>query len=173
MIKYHDTVWGKPEHNDREIFKAILLDTFQAGLSWAIILKKREKFGKAFANFEPKKIVKFNEEKIQELLQDKGIVRNNLKIRGTVKNAKAFLEIQKEFGSFDKYIWQFTKRKVIKNKWKKMERIPSNSKESDAMSKDMKNRGFTFMGTTICYAFMQGIGMVNDHTTDCFRYNEV
>ena len=173
MIKYHDTVWGKPEHNDREIFKAILLDTFQAGLSWAIILKKRENFGRAFANFNYKKIAKFDERKIQELLQDEGIVRNNLKIRGTVKNAKAFLEIQKEFGSFDKYIWQFTKRKVIKNKWKKMERIPSNSKESDAMSKDMKNRGFTFMGTTICYAFMQGIGMVNDHTTDCFRYNEV
>ncbi len=173
MIEYHDTVWGKPEHEDREIFKAILLDTFQAGLSWAIILRKRENFAKAFANFDPKKIAKFDEKKIQKLLKDKGIVRNNLKIRGTIKNAKAFLNIQKEFGSFDKYIWQFTGGKTINNKRMKTGKIPTGTKESDAMSKDMKKRGFTFMGTTICYAFMQGIGMVNDHTTDCFRYSEV
>lgn len=173
MIKYHDTVWGVPEHDDKEIFKAILLDTFQAGLSWAIILRKRENFGKAFANFDPKKIMKFDERKIQELLRDEGIVRNNLKIRSTVKNAKTFLEIQKEFDGFDKYIWQFTGGKTIKNKWKKMSQVPASTKESDAMSKDMKKRGFTFIGTTICYAFIQGIGMVNDHTTDCFRYNEV
>ena len=172
MIEYHDIVWGKPEHDDREIFKAILLDTFQAGLSWAIILRKRENFRKAFANFNPQKIAKFDERKIQELLRDEGIVRNNLKIRGTVKNAKVFLEVQKEFGSFDKYIWQFTQGKTIKNKKKKMSQIPTSTKESDAMSKDMKKRGFTFMGTTICYAFMQGIGMANDHTIDCFKYNE-
>ena len=172
MIEYHDIVWGKPEHDDREIFKAILLDTFQAGLSWAIILRKRENFRKAFANFNPQKIAKFDERKIQELLRDEGIVRNNLKIRGTVKNAKVFLEVQKEFGSFDKYIWQFTQGKTIKNKKKKMRQIPTSTKESDAMSKDMKEKGFTFMGTTICYAFMQGIGMANDHTIDCFKYNK-
>ncbi len=173
MIEYHDTVWGVPEHDDREIFKAILLDTFQAGLSWSTVLNKRENFAKAFVNFDPKKIAKFNEKKIQSLLRDEGIIRNNLKIRGTVKNARAFLKIQKEFGSFDKYIWQFTGGKTIKNKWKTMNQIPASTKESDVMSKDMKSRGFTFVGTTICYAFMQGIGMVNDHIVDCFRYKEV
>lgn len=173
MIKYHDTEWGVPNHDDRKLFEFIILDTFQAGLSWAIVLKKRAGFKKAFASFNPRKIAGFDEKKIQELLKDEGIIRNNLKVRGTVKNAKAFLKIQKEFGNFDKYIWQFTNGKTIKNKWTKMSQIPASTKESDEMSKDLKNNGFTFVGTTICYAFMQGAGMINDHTTNCFRYNEV
>lgn len=173
MIKYHDTIWGVPVHNDKKIFKFFVLDTFQAGLSWNIIWRKRDGFAKAFANFDYEKVAKFNERKVRSLLKDVGIIRNQLKIRATIHNAQRFLEVRKEFDSFAKYIWQFTGGKSKVNKWKTMKQIPVSSKESDAMSKDLKSRGFKFVGTTICYAFMQGIGMVNDHTTDCFRHKEL
>jgi DNA-3-methyladenine glycosylase I len=173
MNKYHDTEWGVPLHDDRKLFEFLVLDTFQAGLSWSIILKKRESFREAFVNFDPKKIAKFYENKIAELLENKNIIRNKLKINATVTNARAFLKIQEEFGTFDKYIWQFTNGKTIKNKHKSMADIQARSPESDAMSKDMIKRGFKFVGSTICYAFMQAIGMVNDHVVECFRYGEV
>lgn len=169
MITYHDKEWGVPLHDDRKLFEFIVLDAFQAGLSWKIVLHKRENFRKAFNNFEPEKIARYNEKKIQSLLADEGIIRNQQKIRATVQNANVFLSIQKEFGSFDKYIWQFTGHKTINNKWKDISQIPARSKESDAMSKDLISRGFRFVGSTICYAFMQGAGMVNDHVVGCFR----
>lgn len=172
MQHYHDTEWGVPLHNDKKLFEAILLDTFQAGLSWKTILHKRENFRKAFDNFDAKKIAGYDEKKIASLLNDSGIIRNKLKVRAAVINAQKFLEVQKEFGSFDKYIWQFTGYKTIVNKNKTQKDFKASSCESDAMSKDMIKRGFKFCGTTICYAFMQAIGMVNDHTTDCFRYKE-
>lgn len=172
-IEYHDKEWGVPLHDDSKHFEFLVLETFQAGLSWSTILNKRENFRKAFDNFDYKKIVNYNQEKIDELLQDKGIIRNKLKVNGTVKNAKAFIEVQKEFGSFDKYIWSFTGGKTITNHWKSIDEIPATSKESDLMSKDLKKRGFTFVGSTICYANMQAIGMVNDHEVSCFRYKEV
>ncbi len=170
---YHDTEWGVPLHNDRKLFEFIILDGFQAGLSWSTILNKRENFRKAFDNFDAQKIANYNEEKVQSLLQDVGIIRNKLKVRASISNAKIFLEIQKEFGTFEKYIWQFTDGKTIKNKWKSMDEIPVSTSESDAMSKDLKKRGFKFVGTTICYAFMQAAGMVNDHIVSCFRYGEL
>ncbi len=172
-IEYHDKEWGLPLHNDQKLFEFLILDAFQAGLSWLTILKKRENFRKAFDNFDAKKIALYDDKKINELLNNAGIIRNKLKIHASVTNAKSFLEIQKEFGSFDKYIWQFTKHKTIVNKWKNWKEIPASTKESDAMSKDLKKRGFKFVGSTICYAFMQAAGMVNDHTVDCFRYKEV
>ena len=170
---YHDTEWGVPLHDDRKLFEFIILDGFQAGLSWSTILNKRENFRKAFDNFDAQKIANYDEEKVQSLLQDVGIIRNRLKIRASISNAKVFLEIQKEFGTFDKYIWQFTHGKTIQNKWKTSEEVPVNIPESDAMSKDLKKRGFKFVGTTICYAFMQAAGMVNDHILSCFRYKEL
>lgn len=173
MILYHDTEWGVPVHKDKIHFEYLLLDTFQAGLSWQIILHKRKNFKKAFDNFNYKKIAAYDQKKINKLLKDKGIIRNKLKIRGTIKNAKAFIEVQKEFGSFDNYIWQFVGGKAKKNKWKSHQQIPATSKESDIMSKDMKKRGFTFVGSTVCYAYMQGAGLVNDHLVTCFRYREV
>lgn len=173
MTIYHDEEWGVPVHDDKKHFEFLILDAFQAGLSWRTILYRREGFRKAFADFEVEKVAKFNEKKLEKLMLDVGIIRNRLKIWGTVKNAKAFIAIQKEFGSFDKYIWQFTGNKTIQNKHKTMKDIPATSKESDAMSKDMKKRGFTFVGSTICYAYMQAAGMVNDHLTTCFRYREV
>lgn len=173
MIEYHDTEWGVPLHDDRKLFEFMVLDAFQAGLSWAIVLKKREGFRKAFDNFEPEKIARYTEKKIQKLLQDEGIIRNQLKVRSTVTNAKQFLEVQKEFSTFDKYIWQFTGGKTIHNDLKKISQIQAKSKESDAMSKDLLQRGFKFVGSTICYAFMQAAGMVNDHMTDCFRYKKI
>jgi len=172
-IEYHDKEWGVPIHNDQKLFEAIILDTFQAGLSWFIVLKKRENFRKAFNDFDAKKIARYDEPKIQELLNDAGIIRNRLKIRACTTNAASFLEIQKEFGSFDRYIWQFTGGKTIKNKWEKMSDLPASSAESDAMSKDLKERGFKFVGTTICYAFMQAVGIVNDHLTYCHRYDAI
>ncbi len=172
-IEYHDKEWGLPLHNDQKLFEFLILDAFQAGLSWLTILKKRENFRKAFDNFDAKKIALYDDKKINELLNNAGIIRNKLKIHASVTNAKSFLEIQKEFGSFDKYIWQFTKHKTIVNKWENWKEIPASTKESDAMSKDLKKRGFKFVGSTICYAFMQAAGMVNDHTVDCFRYKEV
>ena len=170
MIDYHDTEWGVPLHDDRKLFEFMVLDAFQAGLSWAIVLNKREGFRKAFDNFEAEKIARYSEKKIQKLLLDEGIIRNKLKVYSTVNNAKQFLRVQEAFGTFDKYIWQFTDGKTIHNRWTKLSGIPAKTKESDAMSKDLTGRGFKFVGSTICYAFMQAAGMVNDHMTDCFRY---
>ncbi|MEE9553998.1 MAG: DNA-3-methyladenine glycosylase I [candidate division Zixibacteria bacterium] len=173
MIAYHDTEWGVPLHEDRKLFEFLVLDAFQAGLSWSTILNKRENFRKAFDNFDPLKISRYRQAKVDKLLSDVGIVRNRLKVAATITNAKVFLETKRDFGSFDKYIWQFTNGKPKINKWKTMKQIPPSTRESDAMSKDLKSRGFKFVGSTICYAFMQAAGMVNDHTVDCFRYREV
>jgi len=173
MIKYHDEEWGVPLHNDKKLFEFLILDSFQAGLSWQIILNKRKAFRTAFDNFNAEIISQYKEDKITELLQNKSIIRNKLKIRAAVNNAKKFLEIQKEFDSFEKYIWQFTNGKTIQNGWKTIAEIPATSPESDAMSKNMKKRGFKFVGSTICYAFMQASGMVNDHLVSCFRYEEI
>ncbi len=167
MMHYHDTEWGIPVHDDQLLFEYIVLDTFQAGLSWSTILNKRENFRKAFDDFDYKKISRYTEKKIQKLLVDEGIIRNKLKIYGTVNNAKNFLAIQKEFGTFDKYIWQFTNYKVINNKWKDQKQVPATTEHSDAMSKDLYSRGFKFVGSTICYAFMQAAGIVNDHISIC------
>ena len=172
-MEYHDTEWGVPVHDDSKLFEFLVLDAFQAGLCWSTILAKRENFRKAFDNFDYQKIAKYNQHKIDELLQNEGIIRNKLKINATIGNAKAFMQVQKQFGSFDKYIWSFTGGKPIINKWETMKDIPATSPESDAMSKDLKKRGFKFVGSTICYAFMQAAGMVNDHLTSCFRYKEV
>jgi DNA-3-methyladenine glycosylase I len=171
--EYHDEEWGVPLHDDRMLFEFLNLEGAQAGLSWSTILAKRENYRIAFDNFEAEKIVKYDQNKIDELLQNSGIVRNKLKVNSVVTNARAFIEIQKEFGSFDSFIWKFVNHKSIQNSWKKLSEIPANTKISDAMSKELKKRGFKFIGSTICYAFMQATGMVNDHTTDCFRYNEV
>ena len=170
MIEYHDTEWGVPLHDDRKLFEFLLLDNAQAGLSWQTILNKRENYRKAFDNFDPAKIARYNERKITSLLNNPGIVRNRLKVRSAVTNAQAFLEVQTEFGSFDNYIWQFVDGAAIRNRPKKLEDIGATSPESDAMSKDLKKRGFKFVGSTICYAFMQSAGMVNDHLIHCFRY---
>ncbi len=170
LAEYHDTEWGIPLHDDYKLFEFLVLDAAQAGLSWLTVLKKRENYRKAFDNFDPAKIAEYSEDKLADLLQDPGIIRNRLKVNSAVKNAVAFLKIKEEFGSFDKYIWQFTDGKTLVNKWKSMSEIPASTKESDAMSKALKKRGFTFVGSTICYAFMQAAGMVNDHTVDCFRY---
>jgi DNA-3-methyladenine glycosylase I len=173
MIEYHDKEWGVPLHDDRKLFEFIILDAFQAGLSWSTIINKRKNFEKAFDRFDIEIIARYRQGKINKLLKDAGIIRNRLKIHSTISNAKAFLKIQKEFGSFDKYIWQFVNGKPIVNKLKKLKDIPASTKESDAMSKDLKKRGFKFVGTTICYAFMQAAGMVNDHLMDCYRYKEL
>ena len=170
--KYHDEEWGVPVHDDRLLFEMLILEGAQAGLNWITILKKRENYKKAFDNFDVIKVSRYSEKKIEKLLQDPGIVRNKLKVRSAVSNAKAFLAVQKEFGSFDQYIWQFVDGQPIKNKWKDLSEVPATSKESDAMSKDLKKRGFKFVGSTICYAYMQAVGMVNDHTVDCFRYKK-
>ena len=172
MIEYHDKEWGKPVHEDHLLFEYLVLDAFQAGLSWRTVLYKRDNFRKAFDNFDAKKIAKYSQVDQNRLLKDAGIIRNRLKIKATIVNAQKFLAVQQEFGSFDKYIWQFTGHKIIKNKHKKLQDIPATSKESDDMSEDLKQRGFKFVGSTICYAFMQAAGMVNDHTTDCFRYKK-
>jgi DNA-3-methyladenine glycosylase I len=166
---YHDHEWGFPEHDDNKLFEAILLDTFQAGLSWRTVLHKRDNFRKAFDGFNPKKIASYDENKFEELMSDVGIIRNRLKVKAAITNAQAFLKTQKEFGTFDKYIWQFTKGKTLVNNWKSIKEIPARTIESDEMSKDLVKRGFKFVGTTICYAFMQAVGMIDDHTTDCFR----
>lgn len=173
MIRYHDEEWGVPLHDDRKLFEFMVLDAFQAGLSWKTVLHKRENFRKAFDNFEPEVIANYPEGKIQLLLQDAGIIRNRAKVRGTVENAKAFLQVQKEFGTFDRYIWQFTGGKTLHNNLHTLSQMPVSSPESDAMSKDLKKRGFKFVGSTICYAFMQAAGMVNDHLVGCFRYGSL
>lgn len=170
MMDYHDKEWGTPVHDDRKLFEFLILDAFQAGLSWNTILQKRENFRKAFANFEAEKIARFTDKKIEKLLTDAGIIRNRLKVNAAVTNAKNFLKIQKEYGSFDKYIWQFTGGKTIQNNWDGESCLGPTNKESDAMSKDLLKRGFKFVGSTICYAFMQAAGMVNDHMLTCHRY---
>ena len=173
MMDYHDKEWGNPQHEDKMLYELLILEGMQAGLSWSTVLKKRQNFKQALDNFDYTKIVKYNEKKVEELLQNKGIIRNRLKIQSVITNASAFLEVQKDFGSFDNYIWSFVDNKPINNSWKKLEEIPANTELSDKISKDMKKRGFKFIGTTIIYAFLQAIGIVNDHTTDCFRYKEL
>ena len=170
MIAYHDNEWGVPLHDDRKLFEFMVLDCFQAGLSWRTVLHKRENFRKAFDNFNFRKIAKYDQKKIDSLLQDSGIIRNNAKINGTIQNARCFLEIQKEFGSFDHYIWQFTDGQPVINKWQNLNELPARSELSDQMSRELVKRGFKFVGSTICYAFIQAIGMVNDHLTTCFRH---
>ena len=169
-IDYHDREWGVPVHDDRTFFEFLILEGAQAGLSWSTILAKRENYRKAFAGFDPAKVAKFTEKKIETLLLDPGIVRNRLKVNSAVVNAKVFIAVQKEFGSFDAYIWSFVGGKPKKNSWSAMTGVPASTVESDAMSHDLKERGFKFVGSTICYAFMQATGMVNDHLTNCFRY---
>ncbi len=168
-IEYHDKEWGVPVHDDTKLFEFLILESFQAGLSWLTVLKKRENFRKAFANFDAKKVSKFDLKKYNELMQDAGIIRNKLKIEAAINNAQRFLEIQKEFGSFDKYVWSFTKGKTVVNKRKTLKELPPKTELSDAMSKDMGKRGFKFRGTTICYAFMQAVGIVDDHIDSCWK----
>lgn len=170
-LTYHDLEWGVPVHDDKILFEFLTLEGAQAGLSWATILKKRENYRKAFDDFEVQKIAQYDIKKTEQLIKNEGIVRNKLKIAATIQNAKAFLDIQKEFGSFDCYIWQFIGGKPKINHWKSLKEIPAKTKESDAMSKDLLKRGFKFVGSTICYAFMQAVGMVNDHSVDCFCYD--
>lgn len=172
-IAYHDNEWGVPVHDDRLLFEYLILEGAQAGLSWSTILAKRDNYRRAFDNFDAQKISRYTDAKIQKLLADPGIVRNRLKIAATITNAKAFLQIQKEFGSVDGYIWQFVGSKPIVNQWPPGARLAARSPESDAMSKDLKKRGFRFVGSTICYAFMQAVGMVNDHATTCFRHQQL
>ena len=171
-IAYHDSEWGAPVHDDRVLFEFLILEGAQAGLSWSTILKKRENYRRALDRFDARKIATYDARKVKALLADAGIVRNRLKIAATVQNAKAFLALQKEFGSFDVYIWQFVGGKPVQNRRRSLKEVPARTPESDAMSKDLLKRGFKFVGSTICYAYMQAVGMVNDHTLDCFRHKE-
>ena len=173
MIIYHDKEWGVPVHDDRKLFEYLILDCFQAGLSWSTILQKRINFRRAFDNFDPSKVARYKEPEIKRLLADPGIVRNHSKIFATIVNAKKFLEIQREFFSFDKYIWNFVGGTSIIHKFRTIEELPTKTEESDKMSADLQKRGFKFVGSTICYAFMQAAGLVNDHIVDCFRYREI
>ena len=172
-IDYHDNEWGRPVHYDNKLFEMLILDGMQAGLSWLTVLKKREAFREAFDGFDPEKVALYDETKIQELLANEGIIRNRLKINAAVTNAKAFLQVQEKYGSFDKFIWEYVDYTPIRNHWKKMEEIPATTPLSDQISKDLKKMGFKFVGSTIIYAFMQAMGMVNDHVTDCFVYQDV
>jgi len=171
--KYHDREWGVPVHSDRKLFEFLILEGAQAGLSWSTILKKRGNYRQVYDNFDARKIARYSNAKVRRLLKDPGIVRNRLKIHASILNARAFLKIQKEFGRFDRYIWQFTGGKPIQNRRRNLRQVPARTRESDAMSKDLKQRGFKFVGSTICYAFMQAVGMVNDHTLNCFRYRQL
>jgi DNA-3-methyladenine glycosylase I len=173
LAPYHDKEWGVPHHDDRGLFELLVLEAAQAGLSWITVLKKRENYRAAFDNFDPEKIAGYDRQKVGVLLRDPGIIRNRLKIASVIRNAKAFLELQGECGSFDAYIWQFVGGHPKKNRWRSLKEIPARTRESDAMSKDLKRRGFSFVGSTICYAFMQASGMVNDHVTHCFRYSGI
>jgi DNA-3-methyladenine glycosylase I len=172
-IAYHDEEWGLPVHDDRELFEFIILEGAQAGLSWMTILKKRANYRQAFDHFEPSLIANYDEDKLAMLMEDSGIVRNRRKIAAAVQNANAFLVVQEQFGSFDKYIWEFVNGQPVKNAWRDISEIPSQTETSQVMSSDLRQRGFNFVGPTICYAFMQAVGMVNDHTVDCFRYDQV
>ena len=172
-VAYHDTEWGVPVKDDAKLFEFLTLETFQAGLSWITVLRKRENFRKAFDHFNYNKIATYSEEKVQELLQNNGIIRNKLKVRATISNARAFMEVQEEFGSFSDYIWGFVDGKPIQNTLKNKEEVPANTALSDTISKDLKKRGFKFVGSTVVYAHMQATGMVNDHLTHCFRYQEI
>ncbi len=172
-IEYHDSEWGVPVHDERKLFEFLILEGAQAGLSWKTVLRKRENYREAFDGFDPGKVAEYDSEKVQELLCNAGIIRNRLKINSAIKNAKAFLEVQDEFGSFDEYNWGFVDGKTITNTWKSTSQIPVKTEISNRMSKDMKKRGFSFVGSTIIYAHMQAVGMVNDHLVDCFRYHEV
>ena len=171
-LSYHDKEWGRPEHDDQKLFEFLILEGAQAGLSWVTILKRREGYRKAFSNFDVPKVSKYDKKQITKLLKDESIIRNRLKVNSAVNNAKQFLKVQKEFGTFDKYIWSFVDHKPIKNKFKKLSEIPTSTEISEKLSKDLKKRGFTFVGPTICYALMQAIGMVNDHTSECFLHRK-
>ncbi len=173
MIEYHDTEWGVPVHDDRKLFEFLVLDATQAGLSWRTVLLKRENYRKAFDNFDAGKVARYTDKRVEKLLKDPGIIRNRLKVRSAVTNARALLKVRDEFSSFDRYIWRFVDGKTRVSRFESMKQIPATSEESDAMSKDLKLRGFNFVGSTICYAFMQAAGMVNDHLVTCFRYHEV
>ncbi|SRR5581483_741237 len=172
-IKYHDREWGVPQHDDRVLFEFLILEGAQAGLSWETILRKRENYRAAFDRFHPAKIAVYDRRRLAQLIKNDGIIRNRLKIAGAVQNAKAFLQVKKEFETFDRYIWQFVGGKPLVNAWKELKQVPARTNESDALSKDLRRRGFTFVGSTICYAFMQAVGLVNDHLVDCFRYKEL
>lgn len=171
--KYHDEDWGMPEHDDRKLFEMLLLEGAQAGLSWITVLKKRENYRKVFSNFNPNRIARYDEKKVNELLNNPGIIRNRLKVNAFINNAQCFLKVKKEFETFDNYIWQFVSHKPIVNKYKALKELPAFTEESDKMSKDLKKRGFKFVGSTICYAYMQACGMVNDHIVKCYRYKQV
>ena len=170
---YHDTEWGVPVHDDQRLFEFLILEGAQAGLSWITILRKRDNYRAAFDDFDAEKIARYSAKKIERLLQDPGIVRNRLKVAATVTNAQAFLKVQEKFGSFDRYLWQFVDGAPLQNFWKTHQQVPATTPQSDALSKDLKKRGFKFVGSTICYAFMQACGMANDHTVDCFRHREL
>jgi DNA-3-methyladenine glycosylase I len=172
-IDYHDREWGVPVHDDRLLFEFLILEGAQAGLSWSTILNKRQNFRRAFDNFDAAKISKYDSRKVKTLLSDAGIIRNRLKINSAIQNAKAFLAVKAEFGSFDAYLWRFVGGKPRRNSWRTMKQVPARTAESDAMSKDLSRRGFKFVGSTICYAFMQAVGMVNDHLTNCYRYAQI
>jgi DNA-3-methyladenine glycosylase I len=172
-IPYHDKEWGVPLHHDRALFELLILEGAQAGLSWDTVLKKRARYREVFDGFDVERVARYDKKKVRELLKDAGIIRNRLKIAATISNAQAFLKVQEEFGSFDKYIWQFVGGKPKQNAWKTHNRLPAKTAESDAMSKDLQKRGFRFVGSTICYAFIQATGMVNDHLVECFRYAEL
>ena len=172
-IAYHDREWGVPLHDDQKLFEFLILEGAQAGLSWTTILRKRDNYRKAFESFDPAQVARYERKKKEELLQNSGIIRNRLKIESAILNAQKFLAVQEEFGSFDTYIWQFVNREPIQNQWTSLAEVPARTEVSDAMSKDLKKRGFKFVGSTICYAFMQAVGMVNDHRVDCFRHREL
>ena len=172
-LQYHDEEWGVPVHDDRRLFEMLVLEGAQAGLSWLTVLRKREAFRRAFDHFDPLKVSRYSQKRVEKLLQNSEIIRNRLKIEAAIKNARAFLKVKKEFGSFDRYIWQFVDYKPMQNRWTRLKDIPAKTPESDAMSKDLKKRGFNFVGSTICYAFMQAVGMVNDHIIPCFRYKDL
>ena len=173
MTAYHDREWGVPVHDDKKLFEFLCLEGAQAGLSWSTVLNKREAYRQAFDGFDPRQVARYGETRINKLLQNKGIIRNKLKMRAFVTNAKRFLDVQSEFASFDTYIWQFVDYRPIQNQWERLDQVPATSPESETICKDLRKRGFTFVGPTICYALMQAIGMVNDHTVDCFRYSQI
>lgn len=172
-MDYHDQEWGVPLHDDQKLFEMLVLEGMQAGLSWLMVLKRRDSFRQAFKDFDPKTVASFSDKKLETILKDEGVIRNRLKIYSVRQNALAFLKIQQEFASFDHYLWQYVAGKQKQNRWQRMEEVPATSLESDALSKDLKKRGFSFVGSTICYAYMQAVGLVNDHVKDCFRYKEI